>query len=89
MRSEPVRYDVVDEPTLARTAERLREARIALPTFAQLASPSLVPPSVPRRSPVSAPTTLTRSTCSASTGTTAPTGWVSSTCRSTSCCRES
>ena len=46
MRSEPVRYDVVDEPTLARTAERLREAHIALPTFAQLASPSLVPPSV-------------------------------------------
>ena len=46
MRSEPVRYDVVDEPTLARTAERLREAHIALPTFAQLASPSLVPPPV-------------------------------------------
>ena len=46
MRSEPVRRDVVDEATLARTAERLREAQIALPTFAQLASPSLVPPSV-------------------------------------------
>jgi cysteine synthase len=46
VRSEPVRHDVVDEATLARTAERLQEAGIALPTFAQLASPSLVPPPV-------------------------------------------
>ena len=60
MRSEPVRYDVVDEPTLARTAERLREARIALPTFAQLADPDADPAWCARRSPASGPTTRTR-----------------------------
>jgi cysteine synthase len=35
--------DVVDPRVLERAAERCREARIALPTFAQLADPSLVP----------------------------------------------
>jgi cysteine synthase len=46
VRSEPVRNEVVDEGALARTIERLREARIVLPTFAQLAHPDLIPPSV-------------------------------------------
>ena len=46
MRSEPVHREVVDADALARTVERLRGARIALPTFAQLASPSLIPPRV-------------------------------------------
>ena len=44
MRSEPVRHEVVDEATLERTVERLREARIVLPTFSQLAHPDLIPP---------------------------------------------
>jgi cysteine synthase len=35
--------DLVDESVYARTVERFREARIALPTFAQLAEPSLAP----------------------------------------------
>ncbi|MCZ7589109.1 MAG: pyridoxal-phosphate dependent enzyme [Gaiella sp.] len=46
MRSEPVHREVVDDDALSRTVVRLREAGIALPTFAQLASPSLIPPRV-------------------------------------------
>jgi cysteine synthase A len=46
VRSEPVQREVVDVDALARTAEQLRRARIALPTFAQLASPHLLPPRV-------------------------------------------
>ncbi|HET7514549.1 MAG TPA: pyridoxal-phosphate dependent enzyme [Gaiella sp.] len=46
MRSEPVHREVVDADALARSAARLRRARIALPTFAQLANPSLLPPRV-------------------------------------------
>jgi len=43
VRSEPVHREVVDADALARTAERLRRARVALPTFSQLASPALIP----------------------------------------------
>ena len=35
--------DVVDVHALERAADRLREARVALPTFAQLADPGLIP----------------------------------------------
>jgi len=38
--------EVVDSRVLERTAERFREIRIALPTFAQLADPGLIPPRV-------------------------------------------
>jgi cysteine synthase len=37
---------VVDARAVARTLERLREARVALPTFGQLANPGLIPPAV-------------------------------------------
>jgi cysteine synthase len=37
------RVQTVSEATISRTAERLREARVALPTFAQLADPELIP----------------------------------------------
>jgi len=37
---------VVDAQVLERAVDRLREARVALPTFGQLANPGLVPPSV-------------------------------------------
>jgi hypothetical protein len=37
---------VVEAVALERTVDRLREARVALPTFAQLANPELIPPSV-------------------------------------------
>ena len=40
---------IVDEQTLERTAARFREAGIGLPTFAQLADPSLVPAAVTAR----------------------------------------
>jgi cysteine synthase A len=46
VRSELLHRDVVDADALARTVEHLRLARIALPTFAQLATPALVPPGV-------------------------------------------
>jgi cysteine synthase len=36
----------VDPEVLERSIERFREARIALPTFAQLADPSLIPPPI-------------------------------------------
>jgi len=41
--------EVVDANALARTVERLREARVALPTFGQLANPTLVPSAVKER----------------------------------------
>jgi cysteine synthase len=37
---------VADSPALERTVARLRSARVALPTFAQLAGPELIPASV-------------------------------------------
>jgi cysteine synthase A len=37
---------VVDAGALERTVDRLREARVALPTFGQLANPGLIPPNV-------------------------------------------
>ncbi len=43
MRTEPVQREVVDPAAVERTVERFREAEIALPTFAQLAHPELVP----------------------------------------------
>jgi cysteine synthase len=43
VRSESVHREVVDADALVRTVEQLRRARIALPTFAQLANPSLIP----------------------------------------------
>ena len=46
MRTERVGRELVDPAALDRTIERLREARIALPTFAQLADPELIPPTV-------------------------------------------
>ena len=46
MHTEPVQREVGDPTTLARTAEHLREAGVALPTFAQLADPELVPAAV-------------------------------------------
>jgi cysteine synthase len=36
-------HRIVDPEVLARSVDRFREARIALPTFAQLADPSLIP----------------------------------------------
>ncbi len=39
-------YEVADTHTLERSVERFREARIALPTFTQLAHPELVPSAV-------------------------------------------
>ena len=36
-------HEVVEPDVLERSLERFREARIALPTFAQLANPSLIP----------------------------------------------
>jgi len=41
--------EVVDERALERTVERLRETRVLLPTFGQLASPALVPAAVRER----------------------------------------
>ena len=38
--------ELVDASVLERTVERFREARVALPTFAQLADPALVPGSI-------------------------------------------
>ena len=38
--------EVVDDRALERTVEHLRAARVALPTFRQLASPELVPPRI-------------------------------------------
>jgi cysteine synthase len=46
VRSEPAQREVVDPAVLERTAERLRDARIVLPTFGQLADPALAPPEV-------------------------------------------
>jgi cysteine synthase A len=46
VRTEAVQREVDDPATLARTAEHLREAGVALPTFAQLADPELVPTAV-------------------------------------------
>jgi len=37
---------VVDPQVLDRTVDRLREARVALPTFGQLANPALIPPGI-------------------------------------------
>jgi cysteine synthase len=41
--------EILDERTLERTVERLREARVPLPTFGQLADPGLVPTAVRAR----------------------------------------
>jgi cysteine synthase A len=41
--------EVVDERALERTVERLRETRVLLPTFGQLASPGLAPAAVRER----------------------------------------
>jgi cysteine synthase len=46
VRTERAQHEVVDANALERTAERLQDARIALPTFAQLADPGLVPAEV-------------------------------------------
>jgi cysteine synthase len=46
VRTDSVLRAVEDSGVLERTAERLREARIALPTFAQLADPELIPSQV-------------------------------------------
>ena len=46
MRIEPIERGLVDPVALERTIEWLREARIALPTFSQLANPALIPPDV-------------------------------------------
>ncbi len=44
---EPVRDDeLADQQVLERTAELLRESRVALPTFAQLAAPVLIPSTI-------------------------------------------
>ena len=81
---------VVDAQVLARAADRCRDAGIALPTFAQLADPSLVPEPGPRaRSRPSGRTSPTRSTSSASTGTTTAPAPASRPCPSTSSCRAS
>ncbi|MEP7224426.1 MAG: pyridoxal-phosphate dependent enzyme [Actinomycetota bacterium] len=37
---------VIDPQMLERTVDRLREARVALPTFGQLADPALIPPAI-------------------------------------------
>jgi cysteine synthase len=37
---------VIDPQVLDRTVDRLREARVALPTFGQLANPALIPPGI-------------------------------------------
>jgi cysteine synthase len=37
---------VIDPQVLERTVDRLREARVALPTFGQLANPALIPPGI-------------------------------------------
>ncbi|HEU5010314.1 MAG TPA: pyridoxal-phosphate dependent enzyme [Gaiellaceae bacterium] len=41
--------ELIDEQVLDRTAELLRESRVALPTFAQLAIPSLIPNGIRQR----------------------------------------
>ena len=41
--------DIVDEPVLGRAARRLREQRIVLPRFAELADPGLIPPDTASR----------------------------------------
>jgi len=46
VRIEPIERGLVDPVALERTIEWLREARIALPTFSQLANPALTPPDV-------------------------------------------
>ena len=46
MRIEPIERGLVNPVALERTIEWLREARIALPTFSQLANPALIPPDV-------------------------------------------
>ncbi|HSC93309.1 MAG TPA: pyridoxal-phosphate dependent enzyme [Gaiellaceae bacterium] len=42
-------HELVDEQALRHAAGRLAEAGVALPTFAQLAEPGLIPPAVRRR----------------------------------------
>ena len=39
----PAGMELIDESVLDRTAARLREAKVVLPRFAQLAAPDLVP----------------------------------------------
>jgi cysteine synthase len=46
VRIEPIERGLVDPVALERTIEWLREARIALPTFSQLANPALIPADV-------------------------------------------
>jgi cysteine synthase len=46
VRTEPIERELVDPVVLERTIGSLREARVALPTFAQLANPELVPADV-------------------------------------------
>jgi cysteine synthase A len=50
-KSEPfgLEHDIVDETALERTAARLREAEVVLPTFAQLADPELIPDRIKER----------------------------------------
>ena len=50
-RAEPfgLEHDIVDSATLDRTAARFREAGIVLPTFAQLADPTLAPAAIRER----------------------------------------
>ena len=48
MRTEALQRQVGDPATLERTVERLREAGVALPTFAQLADPGADPGARPR-----------------------------------------
>ena len=43
MRTEAVHREVQDSTVLARTVDHLREAGVALPTFAQLTDPELAP----------------------------------------------
>lgn len=47
---------IVDRGIYDRTVARFREARIVLPTFAQLADPSRIPGSVRDALPASSPT---------------------------------
>ncbi len=64
--------DVVDAGVYERTVRRFPEAGIVMPTFAQLADPATVDPApIDGARAASIPTPPTRSTSSASTGTTA------------------
>ena len=74
MRRLGLERELVDPAVYERTVGRFREQGIVLPTFAQLADPTTIPAPIADRLAATRPgRAASRSTCSASTGSTAPT----------------